>query len=225
MNFVGSCAGATLPGSRARSKTMPASMGIGRWEHGYQIEELLRELHLLRRILLSTFVTAFAEADQDFSRVAETTARNLVEDFFSAAILGSVQQFLTKQQEQIADYAGRMETSNRQLEINSGRLEEIAASRTQLTQTVAHELRNFLQAFSTGLLALQKQAPQSDLVETAQRQTADMGALVDQLLEYSAFFSRAPSLAADRFELQPLFSELVESFTPVAQSRGHRVER
>jgi len=193
--------------------------GHNRWEHGYRIEELLRELHLLRRILLSTFVTAFAEADQDFGRAAETTARNLVEDFFSSAILNSVRQFLTEQQEQIADYARRLETSNRQLEINNGQLKEIAASRTQLTRTVAHELRNFLQVFSTALLALQKQAPQSDLVEIAQRQTADMAALVDQLLEYSALLSRAPSLAVEGFELRPLFDELVESFSPVAQSK------
>ena len=192
--------------------------GHDRWEHGYQIEELLRELHLLRRIVLSTFVTAFADANKDFRRAAETTARNLVEDFFSAAILSSVRQFLTEQQEQIADYAGRLETSNRQLEINNGQLKEIAASRTQLTRTVAHELRNFLHVFSTALLALQKQAPQSDLVEIAQRQTADMGALVDQLLEYSAL-SRAPSPAVDRFELRPLFDELVESFAPVAHSK------
>jgi hypothetical protein len=193
--------------------------GALRWEQGYRIEELLRELHLLRRILLSTFVTAFAEVNPDFNRAAETTARNLVEDFFSAAILSSVRQFLTEQQEQIADYASRLETSNQQLETNNAQLKEIAGSRTQLTRTVAHELRNFLRVFSTALNALQELAPQSDLVQKAQLQTADMGKLVDQLLEYSAVLGSAPSLKGEGFELRPLFDELVESFSPVAQSK------
>ena len=193
--------------------------GALRWEQGYRIEELLRELHLLRRILLSTFVTAFAEANQDIDRAAEITARNRVEDFFSAAILSSVRQFLTEQQEQIADYASRLETSNRQLEINNAQLEEVAGSRTQLTRTVAHELRNFLQVFSIALRALQEQAPKSDLVRIAQLQTADMGTLVDQLLEYSGLVGTAPSLTVERFELRPLFDELVASFSPLAQSK------
>jgi signal transduction histidine kinase len=193
--------------------------GALRWEQGYRIEELLRELHLLRRILLSTFVTAFAQANHDLNRAAETTGRNLVEDFFSAAILSSVRQFLTEQQEQIADYASRLATSNQQLEINNGQLKEIAASRTQLTSTVAHELRNFLRGFSTALRALQEQAPQSDLVEIAQQQTKEMAALVDQLVEYSALLGRAGSPSVERFELRPLFDELVESFSPMAESK------
>ena len=193
--------------------------GALRWEQGYRIEELLREMHLLRRVLLSTFVTAFAAANQDLDRAEETIARNLVEDFFSAAILRSVRQFLTEQQEQVADYASRLEASNGQLEIKNAQLTEIAASRTRLTRTVAYELRTFLRVFSTALRELHAQAPQSDLVETAQKQAADMAVLVDQLLAYSALLGRAPSLVLERFELRPLFDELVESFSLLAKAK------
>ncbi len=198
--------------------------GHDRWERGYRIEELLRELHLLRRIVLSTFVTAFADEDQDFTRAAQTTARNLTEDFFSTVILGSVRQYLSEQEEELSGYASRLETSNRQLEINNGRLEEIAASRTQLTQTVAHELRAFLQGFSGALLALQGQAQPSALVEAAQRHADDMGALVDQLLEYSSLVGGAGSPVLERFELRPLFDELLARFAPIARSRQRELE-
>src|SRR5882724_2971441 len=112
--------------------------GHQRWQHGYAIDELLRELHLLRRIVLSVFITAFADANPDFGRPPETTARNLVEEFFSSVIADSVRQFLGERQEHEADYARRLEELNRQLEINNGQLKELGASRIQLTRSVAY---------------------------------------------------------------------------------------
>ena len=193
--------------------------GHDRWQNGYAIEELLRELHLLRRIVLSSFVTSFADANPDFDRAAETTARNLVEEFFSSVISSAVRQFVGEQQEQVADYAKRVESANRELEIGNGRLEEIAASRVQLTRSVAHELRGLLRSFKATLTAFGKDRAASSVV-AAHGDIGHMQVLVDQLLEYSAILSRPLAPTAQPFDLRPLFDELIETFSPMARAKG-----
>src|SRR5882672_1427799 len=193
--------------------------GHDRWENGYAIEELLRELHLLRRIVLSSFVTSFADANPDLDRAAETIARNLVEEFFSSVISSSVRQFVGEQQEQVADYAKRVESANRELEIGNGRLEEIAASRVQLTRSVAHELRGLLHSFKAALTTFGEDRAASSLV-AAHGDIGHMRVLVDQLLEYSAILSRPLAATAQRFDLRPLFDELIEAFSPMARAKG-----
>jgi hypothetical protein len=193
--------------------------GHDRWENGYAIEELLRELHLLRRIVLSSFVTRFAQANPDFDRADETIARNLLEEFFSSLISNSVRQFVGEQQEQIAGYAKRVETANRELAIGNGRLEEIAASRVQLTRSVAHELRGLLHSFRAALTGPRQECAGPSLL-AAHHDIGHMQVLVDQLLEYSAILSRPGAASAKPFDPRPLFDELVDTFSPMARAKG-----
>jgi signal transduction histidine kinase len=193
--------------------------GHQRWEQGYAIDEVLRELHLLRRIVLSESITAFAATNENFGRPAETTARNLVEDFFSSAIADAVGQFLGEQQEHVAGYARQLEEMNRQLEINNGRLTELDASRVQLTRSVAYKLRTFLHAFSAALAATRKPGDEPALA-AAQGNVDDMAQLIDQLVEYSAVLSHASAPAVDQFDLEPLLDELIGAFSAMARAKG-----
>jgi signal transduction histidine kinase len=190
-----------------------------RWEQGYAIDELLRELHLLRRIVLAECITDFAHARDDFDRHAEVTARKLVEEFFSSVEANAVRQFLDEQQQHVAGYARRLEEMNRQLEINNGRLQEVDAARVQLTRSVAYKLRTFLHAFSAGLAAMRK-PEDGPALNAAQANVDDMAQLIDQLLEYSAVLSQSAMPVVDRFHLEPLLDELIAMFSAMARAKG-----
>jgi len=193
--------------------------GQQRWEQGYAIDELLRELHLLRRIVLAQSITTFAETNEKFGRPAEVTARNLVEEFFSTVVADAVRQFLDEQQEHVAGYARRLEEMNRQLEINNGRLKEVDAARLQLTRSVAYKLRTFLHAFSAGLAAMRK-LDEIPALAAAQGNVDDMAQLIDQLLEYSAILSHTEAPVVDRVDLEPLLDELIATFSTMARAKG-----
>lgn len=68
--------------------------GGHRWRNGYRLDEVLRELDILGRILVASTLTRFGESEPDFKGTIEIAARTLVLEFFSAVTIGSVKQFM-----------------------------------------------------------------------------------------------------------------------------------
>lgn len=196
--------------------------GYYRWTQGYRLDELFRELDILRRIL-GGFFRRFARENSDFVGVAETRAHYLMEELFSILTMNSIRQLVSEQELEIDTYTQRVEKANRELTHQQTLLNNLAASRLQITRSVAHDLRNFLHVFSTALQILQRDPARiGAAVELAQRQTEDMKVLVDQLVEYAVVLSDGGTPAVERFELADLYQELVDSYRPIAETKGLR---
>ncbi|CAG4887123.1 sensor histidine kinase [Paraburkholderia saeva] len=194
--------------------------GKMRWRQGYRIDELIRELELFRQVLMGA-LTQYVEMHRDFTRRNEERARHYIDEALSFVTLTSVREVVTERDRKIDEYTGRLERANHELQLKQQLVSELYESRMQITRSVVHDLRNFLNVFS---MALQLVARAPSKTETAlalaNRQAADMKVLVDELVEYAVVLRDANTVAIESFALRELFDELVASCRPSIEAKG-----
>jgi signal transduction histidine kinase len=107
-----------------------------------------------------------------------------------------------------------MQESKRQID----KLYEI---RLRVTRRVAHDLRNFLGAFSSAL-QLASNAPEKlgVALRLANRQVLDMKALTDEMVEYAVVLSSRTTECDAKFSLRELYEELVHTCQPAVEQHG-----
>ncbi|ACD20371.1 sensor histidine kinase [Paraburkholderia phytofirmans] len=194
-----------------------------RWKQGYRIDELVRELDLFRQMLTGAIVE-FSEARPFFTRRHEERARHFIDEAVSFVTLTSIREVVNERDRKIDDYTGRLERANHELTLKQQLVGDLYESRMQITRSVVHDLRNFLNVFSMALQLISR-APAK--VETAlalaNRQAADMKTLVDELVEYSVVLGDDSPLVLESFALRELFDELVISCESAIEAKGLRL--
>ncbi|GAB2901724.1 sensor histidine kinase [Paraburkholderia jirisanensis] len=197
--------------------------GKMRWRQGYRIDEVVRELDLLRQVLMGA-ITRFAEEHAPFTRRHEERARQFIDEAVSFVTLTSIREAVTARERKIDEYTGRLERANHELALKERVVNELYESRMQITRSVVHDLRNFLNVFSMALQLIARAPAKLDAaLALANRQAADMKTLVDELVEYSIVLGDTNPFAAESFDLRGLFDELVASCRPSIESKGLRL--
>lgn len=124
--------------------------GKVRWQQGYRIDELVHELDLFRQVLVDAAET-FAESDGAFTRRHEGRARRLIDEALGFVTVTSIREVVTERDRKIDEYTGSLERANHELALKQQLVSDLYESRMQITRSVVHDLRNFLNAFSTAL--------------------------------------------------------------------------
>jgi signal transduction histidine kinase len=75
--------------------------GRKRWRQGYKLEELIREICLIRSNFLGTWLNLFAAENDSFEGETRNAARGIVERFFDEVIVESTVQFVDDQSEAV----------------------------------------------------------------------------------------------------------------------------
>jgi len=194
-----------------------------RWRQGYRIDELVRELDLFRQMLAGQIVQ-FSESRPFFTRRHEERARHFIDEAVSFVTLTSIREVLTERDRKIDEYTGRLERANHELTLKQKLVGDLYESRMQITRSVVHDLRNFLNVFSMALQLMSRAPAKVEAaLALANRQAADMKALVDELVEYSVMLGDSHQPAVERFNLRGLFDELVASCNPAIEAKGLRL--
>ncbi len=194
--------------------------GMVRWRQGYRIEELVRELDLFHRVL-SDALEEFADQDSTFTRRHENRARRLVAETLSMVTLTSIKEVVGERDRKIDEYTGRLERANHELTLKQRLVGDLYESRMQITRSVVHDLRNFLNTFSIALQLIERAPSKADMALTlANRQAADMKQLVDQMVEYSVVLGDGTQLTREPVDLHELYDELVTSSRPAIEAKG-----
>jgi signal transduction histidine kinase len=194
-----------------------------RWRQGYRIDELVRELDLFRQMLAGQIVQ-FSESRPFFTRRHEERARHFIDEAVSFVTLTSIREVLTERDRKIDEYTGRLERANHELTLKQKLVGDLYESRMQITRSVVHDLRNFLNVFSMALQLMSRAPAKVEAaLALANRQAADMKALVDELVEYSVVLGDSHQPALERFDLRGLFDELVASCSPAIEAKGLRL--
>jgi signal transduction histidine kinase len=194
--------------------------GKVRWRQGYRIEELVRELDLFDQVLCDA-LEEFAALDGTFTRRYESRARRLIADTFSMVTLTSIKEVVSERDRKIDEYTGRLERANHELTLKQRLVSDLYESRMQITRSVVHDLRNFLNTFSIALQLISRAPAKADTALTlANRQAADMKELVDQMVEYSVVLGDATPLSPEQVQLRELYDELVISSRPSIEAKG-----
>ena len=194
-----------------------------RWRQGYRIDELVRELDLFRQMLAGQIVQ-FSESRSFFTRRHEERARHFIDEAVSFVTLTSIREVLTERDRKIDEYTGQLERANHELTLKQKLVGDLYESRMQITRSVVHDLRNFLNVFSMALQLMSRAPAKVEAaLALANRQAADMKALVDELVEYSVMLGDSHQPAVERFNLRGLFDELVASCNPAIEAKGLRL--
>lgn len=194
-----------------------------RWDQGYRIEELVRELDLFRRVLAEA-LEEFAARESSFTRRHESRARRLIAEAFSMVTYTSIKEVVNERDRKIDEYTGQLERANHELMLKQQLVGALHESRMQITRSVVHDLRNFLNAFSIALQLIARAPSKAETALTlANRQAADMKQLVDQMVEYSVVLGDATPLVPEAVDLRELYEELVASSRPLVEAKGLRL--
>lgn len=197
--------------------------GNVRWQQGYRIDELVRELDLFRQEL-DDAVRAFAESDGAFTRNQESRARRLIDEALSFVTLTSLREVIGERDRTIAEYTSQLERANRELRAQQREVSELHRSRMQITRSLVHDLRNFLNAFSIDLQLIARVPAKAEAgLALATRQAEDMKQLVDEMVEYSVVVGDSSQICIEPVDLPMLFDELVTAARPALEAKGLRL--
>jgi signal transduction histidine kinase len=194
--------------------------GEVRWRQGYRIEELVRELDLFHQVLGGA-LEDFAGRDSSFTRRHESRARRMIAETFSLVSYVSIKEVVSERDRKIDEYTGQLERANHELLLKQRLVSNLYESRMQITRSVVHDLRNFLNAFSIALqLVARAPAKAENALTLANRQAADMKALVEQMVEYSVVLGDGAPLALEQVQTRELYDELVAASRPAIEAKG-----
>jgi signal transduction histidine kinase len=191
-----------LTGEARRNASQHGEM---RWQDGYKIDELLRELEVFRQLVASTLFR-YREVDADFGGPAEVSANAQVHQFFAEITVASTRQFMHEQKALTHDFARELAVAQQELGRASARLSQSVKERERTFAIVAHELKNLLRT-----------VPQSGEAATA---VEELHGFVQQVLEYASLSGEPGNPQLAPFDPRALFSELVATYRPLVEAKG-----
>ena len=154
--------------------------GWKRWRQGYKLEELIREVCLIRRNFIDTWLKAFAAEDVRFDLDAQNAARRIVEWFFDNVIIEATVQFVEEHQEAV-----------RQLNAS---LKPRVAGKAEFVQRITHLLREPLGPLLLGLEVLLREEVLSprgvEMIEVLRRGVRKDAEAIEELLRSTELFEK-----------------------------------
>lgn len=157
--------------------------GWKRWRQGYKLEELIREICLIRRNFIDTWLKAFAAVEKRFDLDAQNAAQRVVESFFDNVIIEATVQFVDEHQEAL-----------RQLNVG---LEAKVVGNAEFVQRITHLLREPLGPMLLGLEVLLREEALSprgvEMIAVLQRNVKKEAEAIEELLRSTELAEKNPA--------------------------------
>jgi signal transduction histidine kinase len=154
--------------------------GWKRWRQGYKLEELIREICLIRRNFTDTWLKAFADTEKHFDFDAQNAARRVAERFFDNVIIEATVQFVEEHQEAIYQFNARLKPS--------------APGNAEFVQRITHILREPLGPLLLGLEVLLREESLSprgvEMIGILQRGVKKEADAIEELLRSTELFEK-----------------------------------
>ncbi|HEY2679578.1 MAG TPA: sensor histidine kinase [Steroidobacteraceae bacterium] len=178
-----------------------------RWQDGYRIDELLRELEALRHLIASA-VFRYRDHEADFKGPLEVSASALVHQFFAEISVASVRQFMREQDNVTRSTVQQLSSAHQELVRSTAKLEQTLSERAGAITMMAHQIRNFLQTISGA-------SPR-----TAEDSIPDLRGFLNQLLAYTDLSGKSAEVLHGTFEPADLFADLVAVYKPLTEQKA-----
>jgi len=181
-----------------------------RWKQHYCLDEVLRELSVLRKVLIEELFGFYRDTKAELK--LQVQASDLLHACLDLTISNSTTAFVARQYEEI-------QAANRSLEELNWRLLEKDRQRLQMLRTITHEIANHLNAIGMRVSVLKKDRDSIDsCTESLSKSVTAMTALVKQLLEFATLDAERPRL--ERCEANSLFQEPAAFGREIAERKG-----
>jgi signal transduction histidine kinase len=127
--------------------------GWKRWRQGYKLDELIREICVVRRDFIDNWLGAFGATDSSFDLEVQNAAQRVVEGFFDNVIIEATGQFVEEH-----DHAARQANTKRR-----GATKASLTTRAEFIRYVSHQMREPLGPLLFALEVLAREEPLSPL--------------------------------------------------------------
>ena len=193
-----------------------AAHGLHRWQQGYDLREVIRELGALN-VCVVCELDAYAKSHPELEHEVMATARRQWASSCSVDIESSTHQYFRLQQTEAAGHIEDLEKALRDLR-------ELERQRGALWHEAAHDLRGNVGVVSNAAAGLLSGAARGDKTELfmrmLQRNVTSLRHLLDDVTGLARLQAGREERQLTRFDAGAVLVALCEGMLPLAQERG-----
>jgi signal transduction histidine kinase len=193
-----------------------AAHGLQRWQQGYDLREVTRELGQLNRCVILE-LDRYARLQSSISLDATSRAREVWTTLCSTAIEESVAQYFTLQQREAAGHAQDLEHALEEIR-------ELEQQRGDQWQQAAHDLRGNLGVVANVAVGLtrhgRRNSSREDFVRILIRNVTSLHHLLDDVTSLARLQAGREKRQIEPLDVTTIIEPLAEGFHPLARQRG-----
>jgi signal transduction histidine kinase len=192
-----------------------AAHGLQRWQQGYDLREVTRELGKLNECVVAE-LDAYVTANPTTSHDVIAAARRVWASLCSTGIEESVGQYFQLQQQEAAGHVGDLEKA-------LAEIQEMEQQRADLWRQAAHDLRGNLGVVANATVGLTHtglgESVRDDFVRILMRNVTTLHHLLDDVTSLARLQAGREQRQIEPLDVTPLLQQLCEGIRPLAQQR------
>jgi signal transduction histidine kinase len=199
--------------AREAAQEPAAAHGLQRWQQGYDLREVTRELGKLNECVIAE-LDGYTAANPQISHAAVAAARRVWAALCSAGIEESVGQYFELHQQEAAGQV-------RDLESALSDIQELEKQRADLWRQAAHDLRGNLGVVANATVGLAHgslhEGTRDDFVRILMRNVTTLHHLLDDVTSLARLEAGREHRQIEPIDISPIFQQLCEGIRPLAQ--------
>ncbi len=192
-----------------------AAHGLQRWQQGYDLREVTRELGKLNESVVAE-LESFAEVNRQVSPVTISAARKVWAAICSAGIEESVGQYFQLQQQEAVGHVKDLETALRDIRV-------LEQQRGDLWRQAAHDLRGNLGVVANATVGLTssdlQESSRDEFVRILMRNVTSIHHLLDDVTSLARLQAGQEERRIELIDVTSIVQQLCEGIAPVARQR------
>jgi signal transduction histidine kinase len=192
-----------------------AAHGLQRWQQGYDLREVTRELGKLNECMVAE-LQDYTAANPQLSRVAVASAHRIWAALCSTGIEESVGQYFQLQQQEAAGHV-------RDLESALVEVRALEQQRGDLWRQAAHDLRGNLGVVANATVGLTNsklhESSRDDFVRILMRNVTSLHHLLDDVTSLARLQAGREGRRIEPIDVSSIMQQLCEGIRPLAQQR------
>jgi signal transduction histidine kinase len=189
---------------------------LQRWQQGYDLREVTRELGSLNQCVVSE-LEAYVQQSPDTSHVAMAAARQIWAALCSTGIEESVGQYFQLQQQEALGHV-------RDLESGMLEVQALERERAELWRQAAHDLRGNLGVVANVTVGLThrglQESSRDDFVRILMRNVTSLHHLLDDVTSLARLQAGREQRHIEPIDVTPILQQMCEGISPMAEQRG-----
>jgi len=192
-----------------------AAHGLQRWQQGYDLREVTRELGKLNECVVAE-LDSFTRAHPGDSQGVIAEAHRIWASLCSTGIEESVGQYFQLQQQEAAGHVKDLESA-------LAEIRELEQQRADLWRQAAHDLRGNLGVVANATVGLAhgglREATRDDFVRILMRNVTTLHHLLDDVTSLARLQAGREQRQIEPLDISPIMQQLCEGIRPLAQQR------
>ena len=203
---------ADAPEQQGTGRAQAAAHGLQRWQQGYDLREVMRELGKLNEVVVAE-LEAYAQVDADATREASLQWAAL----YGTGCEESVGQYYQLQQQEAAGHVKDLENALEEIQ-------QIEKQRADLWRQAAHDLRGNLGVVANATVGLShgglREPLRDNFVRILMRNVTSLHHLLNDVTDLARLQAGAEPRRSNTVDVSNVLQQLCEGIRSIAQQRS-----